>query len=386
MRVGMISPYSLSVPGGVQNQILALGRALRKRGVYVRVLGPCDGPPPEPFVTPLGNSVPTGANGSVAPIAPDPAAQLRTMRALRDEEFDVLHLHEPMAPGPTMTAMLVKPAPIVATFHAAGSSRAYDIFKPFTSRGSHRIDLRVAVSPDAEMLARESLGGRYEIAFNGVDVDRFRTKPKRANLAPTAFFLARHEDRKGLDILLKAFEGLEGRCVLWVGGVGPETASLRARYQHETRIEWLGEIDENEKLSRMRQADVFCAPSLRGESFGIVLLEAMAAETAVLASDLSGYRKVVQFGTAGEAGELVPPGDVQELRRCLGQLLTDPAKRNELVQAGSSRVSGFAMARLADFYVETYNRVLRDGQQNLKSSEASLVRPRPIMKALRRPR
>ena len=91
MRIGMISPYSLSVPGGVQNQILSLGRALRQRGVSVRVLGPCDGPPPESFVTPLGNSVPTGANGSVAPLAPDPAAQLRTMRALRDEEFDLLH-------------------------------------------------------------------------------------------------------------------------------------------------------------------------------------------------------------------------------------------------------------------------------------------------------
>lgn len=384
MRVGMISPYSLSVPGGVQNQILSLGRALRQRGVAVRVLGPCDGPPPEPFVTPLGNSVPTGANGSVAPIAPDPAAQLRTMRALRDEDFDVLHLHEPMAPGPTMTSMLVKPAPIVATFHAAGSSRAYEVFKPFTSRGSHRIDLRVAVSTDAEALAKRSLGGSYEIAFNGVDVERFRTAPKKENPHPAVFFLARHEERKGLSVLLEAFEWLSGDYSLWVGGTGPQSARLRDHYSSDKRIEWLGEINDDEKVERMRRADVFCAPSLRGESFGIVLLEAMAAETAVIASNLSGYCKVVRPAVGRQAGELVPPGDVASLRSCLEHLVTDSKKRRELVEAGSSRVTEFSMARLADFYVDTYRRVLRESEQNLKSGEASVLRGRPIMKALRR--
>ena len=125
MRIGIVCPYSLTVPGGVQMQVLGLARALRRKGHPVRVLAPCDGPPPDAGVTPLGNSLPTAANGSIAPIAPDPAAQLRTIRALRDEEFDLLHLHEPMAPGPAMTALLVKPAPIVATFHRAGESRAY---------------------------------------------------------------------------------------------------------------------------------------------------------------------------------------------------------------------------------------------------------------------
>ena len=279
MRVGMVSPYSLSVPGGVQNQILALGRALRQRGVSVRVLGPCDGPPPESFVTPLGNSVPTGANGSVAPLAPDPAAQLRTMRALRDEEFDVLHLHEPMAPGPTMTAMLVKPAPIVATFHAAGSSRAYEVFKPFTSRGAHRIDIRFAVSDDAEALAERSLGGSYERAFNGVEIERFRPTRTVVNAVPTVFFLARHEQRKGLAVLLEAMSGVSAPYRFIVGGQGPATATLCSQYAGDSRIEWLGEIDDDEKIRQMQEADVFCAPSLHGESFGIVLLEAMAAET-----------------------------------------------------------------------------------------------------------
>src|SRR4051794_34653934 len=125
VRIGIISPYSLTLPGGVQGQILGLGRTLRGMGHDVRVLGPCDGPPPDAGVTPLGNSVPTAANGSVAPIAPDPSAQLRTIRALRDEAFDVLHLHEPFAPGPCWTAMLLGHTPMVGTFHRAGESVGY---------------------------------------------------------------------------------------------------------------------------------------------------------------------------------------------------------------------------------------------------------------------
>ena len=358
MRVGMISPYSLSVPGGVQNQILSLGRALRRRGVSVRVLGPCDGPPPESFVTPLGNSVPTGANGSIVPLAPDPSAQLRTMRALRDEEFDILHLHEPMAPGPTMTAMLVKPAPIVATFHAAGTSRAYRVFKPLTSRVANRIDLRFAVSDDAEALAEESLGGNFERAFNGVEAERFRRKPAIANPVPTILFLGRHEDRKGLSVLLDAMVGLDLSCALWIAGAGPETHELRTQYGGDNRIVWLGEIDDEEKVLRMRHADVFCAPSLRGESFGIVLLEAMAAETAVVASALSGYKKVIECPNGALAGVLVSPGDASELRASLRELLTSPEKRSRLVEIGSERVQAFSMARLADLYVDAYRSLL----------------------------
>src|SRR5215207_7612348 len=113
----MICPYSLTVPGGVQGQVLGLGRALRSKGVDARVLGPCDGRPPDSGVTPLGRSVPTAANGSVAPIAPDPSAALRNSRAIRDEDFDVLHLHEPLCPGPTVTAIFLKAAPMLGTFH-----------------------------------------------------------------------------------------------------------------------------------------------------------------------------------------------------------------------------------------------------------------------------
>lgn len=355
MRIGMVSPYSLSVPGGVQGQVLGLARALRARGESVRVLAPCDGPPPEPFVTPLGNCVPLGANGSVAPVAPDPAAQLRTIRALRDENFDILHLHEPFAPGPSMTAMLVKSAPIVATFHSAGSSFAYDIFKPLTRRAAPRLDIKFAVSADAEQLATHALGGTYERAFNAVEVSRFRATRPHETAGKTVLFVARHEERKGLAVLLDAFAKVDGEVQLWIGGVGPETDDLRRRHGSDSRITWLGELDEDEKIARMRGADLFCAPSLHGESFGIVLLEAMAAETAVVASNLPGYAKVARHGLDAA---LVQPGDAEELGETIVRTLSDDARRQELVKSGSERVAQFSMRALADLYSEAYRRLV----------------------------
>ena len=141
MRIGMISPYSLTVPGGVQNQILCLAKAIRKLGIDVRVLGPCDGPPPETGITPLGNSLPMATNGSIAPLAPDAAAQLRVIRALRDEQFDVLHVHEPLAPGPTLTAIVLKQSPIVATYHRSGPSKFYDYFNRPAKWAASRLSL-----------------------------------------------------------------------------------------------------------------------------------------------------------------------------------------------------------------------------------------------------
>ena len=159
LRIGLICPYSLSLPGGVQSQVLGLARELRRQGHEARVLGPCDGPPPESFVTPLGNSLPTAANGSIAPLAPDPSCQLRTIRALADEEFDVLHLHEPFLPGPPQTALLLRTAPIIATFHSAGESASYKYLRGPIERAASNIDHRVAVSKDARELVHRYIGG-----------------------------------------------------------------------------------------------------------------------------------------------------------------------------------------------------------------------------------
>ena len=349
MRVGMVCPYSLTLPGGVQQQVLALARTMRRQGVNVRVLGPCDGPPPDASVTPLGNSLPTAANSSMAPIAPDPAAQLRLIRALRDEEFDVLHVHEPLSPGVAMTALLVKPAPIVGTFHAAGGSLAYDYLQTGVRWLRTRIDHAVAVSEDARTMARDALGGDYEIAFNGVEVARYAEAEPYKREGPTVFFVGRHEERKGLSVLLEAMRDLPAEVRVWVAGDGPETDTLRASTAGDPRVEWLGRIDEAEKIARMKGADVLCAPSLRGESFGIVLLEAMAAGTPIVASRLPGYASVV-----AEAAEQVPPGDAPALSRALALVLGDAARSEALVVAGRERAEHFSMRRLADRYVEAY--------------------------------
>jgi phosphatidyl-myo-inositol alpha-mannosyltransferase len=351
MRVGIVCPYSLSVPGGVQGQVLGLARSLRRRGHEVRVLAPVDGPPPEAGITPLGRSIPTAANGSVAPLAVDPAAARRTIRALREEAFDVVHLHEPLAPGPTLTTLVVKPAPLVGTFHAAGESAAYRWLGPIVRRLGRRLDRRIAVSDDARRLAEPVLGGRWTVAFNGVDVDAFSGVDPFPTEGPTVLFVGRHEPRKGLEVLLEARHHLPESVRIWVAGTGPQTDELRAGVGDDPRVEWLGRIDDREKARRLRAADVFCAPSLGGESFGVVLLEAMAAGTPVVASDLPGYRNAARpdFDAL-----LVPPGDQAALAVAIVRVLDDRSLVAGLVASGRQRAESFSMDRLAAWYEEVY--------------------------------
>lgn len=355
VRIGIVSPYSLSLPGGVQGQVLGLARALRRKGHEVRVLAPCDGPPPDAGVTPLGASLPTASNGSVAPIAPDISAQLRTMRALRDERFDVVHLHEPMVPGPTQTAILFKASPLVATFHAAGNTGLYKAFRPLVRAAANRIEVRCAVSEDARETAEKAMGGRYVLVFNGVDPSEFEGVEPTPSPHPSILFLGRHEPRKGLEVLLGALPHLPEDVRIWVAGEGPQTGELRERWADDERIEWLGRISEEEKLARLLGASVFCAPSLHGESFGIVLIEAMAAGTPVVASDLPGYSNVARAGTDAL---LVPPGDSEALGEALRRVLDDDELSAALVRSGHGRAAEFSLDRLADRYVELYREAI----------------------------
>jgi len=355
MRIGIVCPYSLTVPGGVQMQVLGLARSLRKQGERVRVLAPCDGPPPDAGVTPLGSSLPTAANGSVAPVAPDPAAQLRVIRAMRDEAFDVVHLHEPLAPGPTTTTLLTRPAPMIGTFHAAGSSLAYEMMPNVVRFLANRLDDRCAVSEDARKMAIAGVGGSYDLTFNGVEIARFGSGVPHPTQGPTILFLGRHEPRKGLADLLAALQKLPADTRLWVAGEGPETDALKARFAGDARVEWLGTIGETEKISRLRGADVFCAPSLHGESFGIVLLEAMAASTPVVACDIPGYANVARHGSDAV---LVPPGDTKMLAEAIRKVLTEPRRRDALIESGRKRADNFSMARLASLYLERYERLI----------------------------
>lgn len=378
----MLCPYSLTIPGGVQGQVMGLARALRKMGHEVRVLGPCDGPPPDSFVTPIGESLPTVANGSIAPLAPDPSAALRTIRVLRDEGFDVLHLHEPLTPGPNLTALVMRTAPIVGTFHAAGESLSYRYLNGPLKGFASAIDARVAVSKDAIALAQRYLGGEYSILPNGVDIDQYRPKSSASissaaiagrsgeeeasstrdpevfpSVPKSIFFCGRHEPRKGLEVLLEAHSGLPEDVELWVASDGPETVRLRERFGADERILWLGRISENEKAARLRSASVFCAPSLGGESFGVVLIEAMAAETPVVASALDGYMNVA---TDEKDALLTEPGDSGALRNALRRVLEDEVLGARLVVAGARRAADFSMTALAASYLDIYRKVIEE--------------------------
>ena len=354
----MVCPYSLSIPGGVQAQVLGLARELRRQGHEVRVLAPCDGPPPESFVTPLGDSLPAAANGSVAPLAPDPSATLRTIRVLRDEAFDVVHIHEPLAPGPPITSVTLHTAPTVGTFHAAGRSSSYRFLAGPLRRILGRLDHKVVVSKDALALVQGYLGGDFEMLFNGVETTEIRCVEPFRQPRPAIFFVGRHEERKGLGVLLSALRLIDSELSCWVAGDGPDTATLRAQYGDDIRIEWLGRISDADKIARLRGASLFCAPSLHGESFGVVLIEAMAAGTPVVASALDGYRNVA---TDGVDALLVPPGDPEALAESIRRVLGDADLTRRLVTSGGHRADEFSMSRLAAAYVSIYERLIARG-------------------------
>jgi phosphatidylinositol alpha-mannosyltransferase len=324
--------------------------------VEARVLGPCDGPPPDTFVTPLGNSIPTASNGSMAAIAPDLSASLRTIRALRDEHFDVVHLHEPLAPGPTQTALVFSDRPLVGTFHRAGESWWYRALRPLSSWATNHLAVRAAVSEEARAAVERTLGGTYEVVWNGIDVGRYRDAPASPTSGPTVLFIGRHEPRKGLAVLIDAFARLDRDTRLWIASEGPDTARLRQATSDNDRIEWLGVISEQEKIRRLRGADVLCAPSLHGESFGVILLEGMAAGTPVVASDLVGYRNVAR---PDQDALLTPPGDPVALAGALERVLGGGPRLAELVASAEQRAASFSLESLAKRYLDLYDEARR---------------------------
>ncbi|GIR35590.1 MAG: phosphatidyl-myo-inositol mannosyltransferase [Actinomycetota bacterium] len=349
----MISPYSLSVPGGVQNQILALAKSIRKLGTDVRVLGPCDGPPPDTGITPLGNSLPTATNGSIAPLAPDAAAQLRVIRALRDEQFDVLHVHEPLAPGPTITSIVLKQSPIVATYHRSGHSKFYDYFNRPARWVASRVEVNCAVSEEAAKTAKDALGGTYEILFNGIDLDLFETRIEKS-ATPTVLFIGRHEPRKGLQILLKAFRYLPDDVRLWIASDGPETEKLKEQTSNDDRIVWLGTISDAEKINRLQRCSVLCAPSLGGNpselSFG-----GYGRKNSCRCQCYTGVYEACQ---AGKDALLTKPGDPISLSDALRTVLYNDNVASTFSESGKERAEQFSMDELAIQYQKMYQKAL----------------------------
>ncbi|HUC36207.1 MAG TPA: glycosyltransferase family 4 protein [Acidimicrobiales bacterium] len=369
LRVAMVCPYSLSRPGGVQGQVLGLARALRAAGHEAAVLAPVDGTAEveglegEELVS-LGRSVALPANGSVAPVSLSPRAALRAISAVRAGGFDVLHFHEPLAPGPGYACLFRCSQPKVGTFHRAGAGAAYRVLGPLARWAAGHLDVRCAVSPEAMSTAFGALGGSYEVVGNGVELERFSTAVPWATKGPTVMFVGRHERRKGLGVLLDAWDRISGEArrgapagegaTLWVVGEGPQTAELRRRHPPGPGLEWLGRIGDEDLASRMAGAHLLCAPAIAGESFGMVLVEAMAARTAVVASDIPGY----SFVGASHAS-LVPPGEREALAGALSAGLADARSGTgtcapEALDAAFDRARHWSMEALAARYVGLY--------------------------------
>lgn len=356
----MVCPYSLTRFGGVQGQVVGIALALREAGHEAVVLAPADGPVEIPGLAPdglvvLGRSIPVPANGSIAPVSLSPLSALRAERVLRKRGFDLVHLHEPLAPGPGYGCLL-SGIPKVGTFHRSGTGFAYRTLGPLARAAAKRLDIRCAVSPEAMATASGVLGGSYELIGNGVDLDRFASAEPWKTEGPTVLFVGRHERRKGLEVLLEAWAVTtpHAAATLWVAGAGPDTEDLRRRHPPGPNLAWLGRVSDEELESRLRGADLLCAPSLGGESFGMVLVEAMAARTAVIASDIPGYAFA-----AGERAVLVPPGDIGALTEALSKGLSDAASGSGMCAPGAlddalSQAGKWSMQAIASRYEGIY--------------------------------
>jgi len=342
MRVGIVCPYSLDVAGGVQSHVLDLAQALRASGHVVDVLAPAEQDTALPdFVTSTGRAVPVPYNGSVARVSFGPVSFARVRRWLAEHTFDVLHVHEPTTVSISPIALALAECPVVVTFHTSTErSRVLSAFRGVARPLLEKVTARIAVSPLARRVQVEHLGGDAIEIPNGVDVGRFagaEPLPDRPP-GPTVGFVGRFDEpRKGIEVLLDALRILgEGAPRLLVVGRG-DAGRLRAA-AGALAVDVLGPVDDATKASALRSVEVFCAPHLGGESFGMVLTEAMAAGAPVLASDLDAFRAVL-----GEppAGMLFPTGDAPALAHALAQLLAAPARRAWLAAAGRERVARF---------------------------------------------
>jgi phosphatidylinositol alpha-mannosyltransferase len=352
MKVGIVCPYTWEVPGGVQAHVKDLAEALRGLGHEVSVITPADDDTPVPsYVVPAGRAMPVPYNGSVARLAFGFVSASRVRRWVRDGGFDVLHVHEPMAPSLSLLACWVASGPIVATFHTAMlRSRVMHAAHPVLQTALEKISARIAVSEAARKTLVEHLGGDAVLIPNGVAVQRYAgATPMRGwpGDGGVIGFLGRmDEPRKGLQVLLGAFELLAAErpaLRLLIAGPGDVTeVAGKVAAELRDRVVVLGQVSEEVKAQVYHSVDVFCAPNTGGESFGIVLAEAMASGAAIAASDLDAFRRVLR---AGRAGELFETGNPADLARAAGRsddwsvVARDVVRVYETVVPGADRVA-----------------------------------------------
>ena len=370
MKVGIVVPYSWSFGGGVVDHADAQVRALEAVGIetrlligndppgsFSRVLHPREGRPgpPPPNVIPLGRSVIVPGNGALSNLVLSPRAVPQMRRVFARERFDLVHVHEPLAPMLSPAALALWDGPLVATFHAAGNSSWRRFAEPLWGFLLGRIDLRVAVSEQARLAASPYAPGHYEVIPNGVDIPEGVHPGDRAD---RIVFAGRHDPRKGLPVLLRAWPRLRGSGIrLRVLGADPLAVRLlltRLRISEEG-IDILGFVDDDSMTRELASAKLLVAPSLGNESFGMTITRAFACATPVVASDIPGYRDVV----TEETGDLAPPADADALAEAIASLLADEPARAERGRAARERAeSEYAWPLLARRLAECYERVL----------------------------
>jgi phosphatidylinositol alpha-mannosyltransferase len=370
MKVGIVVPYSWSFGGGVVDHADAQARALETLGIETRLLIGNDPPgsfsrilhprqgrpgPPPPGVIPLGRSVIVPGNGALSNLVLSPHALPQLRRALVRERFDLIHVHEPLAPMLSPAALALWDGPTVGTFHAAGDSSWRPIASMLWGFLLERIDLRIAVSEQARLTAGTVAVGEYEVIPNGVEIP---AEVDPASRADRIAFVGRHDPRKGLPVLLRAWPRLRETGVrLRVIGADPLAVRLlltRLRVSDEG-IDVLGFVSDRDLTEELAAAKLLVAPSLGNESFGMVITRAFACATPVVASDIPGYREIL----TPETGALVPPEDPEALADAILALLVDEAARLERGRAARERaVSEYAWPLLAQRLSDCYERVL----------------------------
>ncbi|WP_179475021.1 glycosyltransferase family 4 protein [Mycolicibacterium vinylchloridicum] len=367
MRIGMVCPYSFDVPGGVQSHVLQLAEVMRARGHEVSVLAPSSPDVELPdYVVSGGKAVPIPYNGSVARLRFGPATHRQVKKWLAQGDFDVLHLHEPNAPSLSMLALQAAEGPIVATFHTSTTkSLTLSVFQGILRPFHEKIIGRIAVSDLARRWQMEALGSDAVEIPNGVDVAALKAAPLLDGYprpGKTVLFLGRFDEpRKGMAVLVDALPKLVERFAdieILIVGRGDEDELREKCGELAGHLKFLGQVDDAEKAAALRSADVYCAPHTGGESFGIVLVEAMAAGTPVVASDLDAFRRVL---LDGKAGRLVPVDDAEALAQGLVEVLDDEALRARYVAAANTAVLRYDWPVVADQIMRVYETVAGAG-------------------------
>ena len=376
MKIALVSPYDYPYPGGVVNHIFHLDREFRRLGHDVRIIAACSedvGDVPPQVMKVSGSIAHIPFAGSVGRITLSPRVYRRVKKILKQEQFDVIHLHEPMTP--TLALSVLRHVPlspqsvVVGTFHAyrESSHPGYDYIKPILERFFGRLDGRIAVSEAVRDYLAPDFPGDYRIIPNGVDLERFSDPALRPieqfdDGRPNILFVGRLEKRKGFKYLLQAFAQVkravpESRLMV-VGAYDKEDKAPFVLYarQHGLRdVRFIGCVSEDDLPRYYRTCHIFCAPSTGFESFGIVLLEAMAAGKPIVASDIDGYRGVLEDG---EGGLLVQPEDERSLADALIRLLKDPALRGKMGHQGQANATNYCWRKVAQQILDYYRELL----------------------------